>query len=216
MNKIENKDICRECGGYCCKKSGCDYFVSDFENMKIDYLNSILQEKRTSIVSALDFKRLSNGKLIVTPILYLRARNVNRSEIDLLSFKTTCASLEEDGCYYDLEHRPSGGASLIPVKNVMCYSNVDRVEELKRWLPYQNVLQRLVKRYTGMSVENKLKQDVENLFYDVLTENFDGIDKVEILDVLSMLPSLVESYPNEYQQACKRAKEGNIMLVKRK
>ena len=28
--EYENKEICKKCGGFCCKKSGCDYFVSDF------------------------------------------------------------------------------------------------------------------------------------------------------------------------------------------
>lgn len=216
MDKIENKDICRECGGYCCKKSGCDYFVNDFENMNINYLNSILQQGRVSIVAALDFKRLPNDKLVGIPVLYLRARNIDRGEVDLLSFKTTCASLEKDGCHYDLEHRPSGGASLIPLQNHRCYSKVDRLAELRKWIPYQNILQRLVKRYTGMSVDSKLRSDAENLFYDVLTENFDGIDKAEILDVLNMLPNLVECYPTEYQQAQKRTQEGLHLLVKRK
>ena len=36
--KYENIELCKKCGGYCCKKSGCDYFVSDFENMKLEYL----------------------------------------------------------------------------------------------------------------------------------------------------------------------------------
>ena len=39
--KYENKEICKQCGGYCCKKSGCDYFVSDFESMKLYYLENI-------------------------------------------------------------------------------------------------------------------------------------------------------------------------------
>ena len=30
--KNENLDICRECGGMCCKKCGCDYAVDDFND----------------------------------------------------------------------------------------------------------------------------------------------------------------------------------------
>lgn len=26
-----NKDLCEKCGGYCCKKSGCDYGVDNFD-----------------------------------------------------------------------------------------------------------------------------------------------------------------------------------------
>lgn len=31
--EYENKELCAKCGGICCKKSGCDYFVSDFQSM---------------------------------------------------------------------------------------------------------------------------------------------------------------------------------------
>ena len=30
--KNENLNLCRECGGMCCKKSGCDYSADDFDN----------------------------------------------------------------------------------------------------------------------------------------------------------------------------------------
>lgn len=215
MEKVEDRNICKECGGYCCKKSGCDYFVSDFENMKIDYLESILDTGRVSVVASCYFKRLPNNKLINIPVLYLRARNINRKEIDLLSFKTTCASLEEDGCYFDIEKRPSGGSTLIPAKNRMCYTEVDRVKELEKWKPYQNVLERLVKRHTGMSLNKKMSEDAENLFYDVLKRNFTGVAKEELDDVRGMLPLLLEVYPEEYLKAKKRANVNNVLLVKK-
>lgn len=50
--------------GIVVKKSGCDYFVSDFENMKLDYLETVLNTGRVSVVATCDFIRLPNGKLI--------------------------------------------------------------------------------------------------------------------------------------------------------
>lgn len=215
MEKFEDKSICAKCGGYCCKKCGCDYFVTDFESMKIDYLISVLEEGRTSIVSFLNFRRLPNGKLICEPLLALRARNINRGEIDLLSFKTTCASLKENGCHFDLEHRPSGGASLIPGEDMTCYNSVDKLKELEKWRPYQKVLERIVKRITGMSVDAKLKEDVENLFYDILMKNFDGVMEAELYDVQGMLPLLKEIYVEEMVKAAIRAYQDNPSLLKR-
>lgn len=130
MTKEENRDICKECGGYCCKKCGCDYFVSDLESNKIEYFESLLATGRISVVSALQFHYHPNGAVSTTPTLYLRARNIDRGEIDLLSLKKTCASLMEDGCFYSLENRPSGGATLIPRENRKCYSTVDSTLEL--------------------------------------------------------------------------------------
>jgi len=215
MEKIEDKSICAKCGGYCCKKCGCDYFVSDFESMKIDYLINVLNEGRTSVVSFLNFQRLSNGKLVCEPLLALRARNINRDAIDLLSFKTTCASLEENGCYFDLEHRPSGGASLVPGENMTCYNSVDKLDELKKWIPYQQILERIVKRFTGMSVKEKLKEDVENLFYDIIMKNFDGVSEAELYDVQGMLPYLKEIYFEETIKAAIRAYQDDPLILER-
>ena len=215
MEKIEDRNICAECGGYCCKKSGCDYFVSDFESMKIDYLESILDTGRVSVVASCVFKRLPNNKLINTPILSLRARNINRNDIDLISFKTTCASLEENGCHFSLKDRPSGGATLIPCRDGVCYSEVDRLKELEKWQQYQNVLGKLVKRRTGMSVEMKIREDVENLFYNALAKTFDGVDDNELYDVQQMIPMLLEVYPEEYKKAKSRINVPSAVLMKK-
>lgn len=217
--RIENKDICKECGGYCCKKCGCDYFVSDFESIKMNYIEEALQTRRVSIVAALDFSLNKNKKLMVEPVLYLRARNINRGAIDLLSLKTTCASLTEDGCYYNLEDRPAGGAALIPKKvgsNIACYSEIDRLEELNKWRPYQDVLQKVVRKHTGMNVYSKLRSDAEQLFVDIIEEKFEGVSKDELRDVLGLLPRLHEVYPDEYQKALKRSKNASFVLSKRK
>ena len=52
MEKIvyENKEICRECGGKCCKKCGCDYSIENFDNWNIDNLQKILKKGEISIV----------------------------------------------------------------------------------------------------------------------------------------------------------------------
>ncbi len=214
MERIENKNICAACGGYCCKKCGCDYYVSDLESTKIEYLESMLDTGRVSIVAALDFNRLSNDKLTVIPFLYLRSRNLNRGEIDLLSFKTTCASLEENGCYYDLNNRPGGGASLIPQEKMRCYPSTNPIEELKKWEPYQKILGRIVKRRTGLSVYAKLKEDVINLFVDLLSGKTDGVMQEELDDVIGMYPLLYEVYHDEYLEALERIKQNKRVLQK--
>lgn len=213
-NKYENKEICSKCGGRCCKKCGCDYFVSDFESMKIDYLESVLDTGRVSVIAALDFKRV-NEKLLLTPLLYLRARNINRDEIDLLSMKTTCASLENDGCHFNIDERPSGGSSLIPSDDGLCKPSVDFLTEIKKWEPYQKVLSRLVKRRTGLSVDEKLREDAKKLFYDVITENFNHVAEIEIEEIKELIPMLAQVYPKELIEATILAKN-NLPLKRTK
>lgn len=202
MEKVENKEICRTCG-FCCKKCGCDYFVQDIIPFNLKNVEEMLQTTKVSIIATLDFSRVNNIRT-VNPILSLRARNINRGEIDLLSFKTTCASLTENGCTYDLETRPSGGGALIPQKDRMCRSSADKIEELEKYLPYQNLLARIVKRHTGKSVYAKLSEDVEELFYKLFTEDFEGVMPEEEEEIKSMVPMLAECFPNELLKAEER------------
>ena len=93
MSKFENKEYCKSCGGYCCQKSGCDYWVDDFKDKSYNGLLEILASENVSIVAFLKFQRMKNDKIIATPFLGLRARNSDRDVIDLLSIKTSCSML---------------------------------------------------------------------------------------------------------------------------
>lgn len=223
--EYENKEECAKCGGYCCKKCGCDYSAKDFESLKIDFLQSKLEEGYISIVSYQDFKRTKEGKLINQPFLYLRARNINRPIVDLLSMKTTCKALQENGCLFDALNRPSGGLNLIPGKgnkivgselqigDILCYPEISPFEIVHTWKNYQNILFKLVKKITGKSVYEQIKIDVENLFCDIMCGNVDGVMKQELYDIKSMLPLLKEAYPLEYEKAYKCYNKNNILVL---
>lgn len=201
----EDKALCASCGK-CCIKCGCDYFPSDFEKIDIETIEKVLDEGRTSVIAYLIFKEI-NGKLIVEPMLYLRARNIYRPEIDLLSLKTACASLESEGCHFTIEERPSGGALLIPRPNLECYYEIDRDTEMRKWHKYQKALQRIVKRRTGKSVHEKLREDVENLFLALLNKEFNGVTERELKDVKEILSDLAKVYPNEFENALENHKK---------
>lgn len=204
--EYENKEKCKNCGGKCCKKSGCDYFVSDFESLTKEYLYNVLLTGNVSIVAAVTFDKLRDGRTVCTPYLYLRARNVDREVIDLFSFKKQCSKLTETGCMYDINERPGGGVNLIPYENI-CTPLVNPVEELKKWEPYQNLLSKLVKRICGMSVDERFKRDVEEVFLTILNNDYDGIDEREIIDMLSCVNTLIECYPEEFKKARARSNE---------
>lgn len=199
--EFENKELCRECGGKCCKKSGCDYYVTDFDVINKASMIEVLDSGKVSIVAALMMEETKDDKLLKTPFLYLRARNVGRDVVDLFSLKHQCTMLQSDGCAYSLEERPSGGVNFIPYENDKCKRCDNPKEEIRKWEPYQNLLMKLVKRYTHMSVDERLSLDAEQLFMDVFNENFEGVAKEEIEDILKGLADFARSFPEEYERA---------------
>lgn len=202
--ELENKEICSLCKGRCCKKSGCDYATYDFKDLSTNGLYQALESEEISIVAALKFEKLKTGKLYVNPFLYLRARNMNRPVVDLFSLKTTCSQLTDQGCKYVLDRRPSGGKNLIPKANNRCYPLKNPLEIVDTWQSYQKTLAKLVKKISGYTVEEKLRMDVQNAFYDILTENFENVSKEEIADIKSCILPLIQTYPEEYNSADKK------------
>ena len=203
---IENIDICKKCGGRCCKKSGCDYIPKDFNDLSTNGLYEKLKEGNISIVATLKFEKLPNGNIFANPFLYLRARNINRDIIDLLSMKTTCSQLTETGCRYNYEERPSIGKNLIPQEDLKCYPHEKPMILMQSWESYQKILFKLVKRFTGLTVEERLAKDAQKLFIDVLENNFDGISPSEISDIKNMIVQLSLAYPQELNNALQKCK----------
>ena len=134
--------------------------------------------------------------------------------VDLVSMKTTCSMLTDTGCSYSLEDRPRGGVNLLPREPKPCVPDVDPYEIVKGWERYQKVLHRLVKRLTGMSVEAKLREDVINLYVDILEENFDGVSPIEIEDIRGMIFHLIKVYPEELKIAKKKVNERKKVFMK--
>lgn len=213
--QFENKDICQKCGGMCCKKSGCDYIPSDFKKISYDYLYEVLGQGKISIVSALSFEELPNGKIVANPFLYLRARNINRPIVDLFSMKTSCSQLGKNGCNYSLEERPSGGVNLIPKENNKCYHLKSHRELIELWQNYQKILTRLVKRINHLTVDEQLKLDIENVFYDLLMNNVEGVSKQELYEIKEGIILLKQAFPEQLINALHRCKRDNYSKLKR-
>lgn len=206
----ENTEVCKNCGGRCCKKSGCDYWPSDLSDKTYKGILKFLENGKVSIVAMMNFKRI-NGKLCNFPFLYLRERNTGRDVVDLLSMKTPCSNLTEHGCSYTYEERPSGGKNLTPSKDGLCYPKEDNLQKVLEWSPYQKQLEKIVKRYTGLSIDNKIKEDVVTLLTDIKEENFKNVSELEIIDVERMLPMLIECYKEQAEQVLNNS---NKLLVK--
>ena len=175
----------------------------------------MLSSSDKSIVAMINFTTLANGKFVAEPTLYIRARNINRDLVDLVSMKTRCASLKDNGCAFDYEHRPFGGKNLKPVRECdgPCEPIVSPLSILEGWKPYQKQLAKIVKHYTGKSVVEKISEDVENLFYRCLIKDYEGVSDAEYRDLKGFVLMLSKAYPDEYKRALDRYKKAPFARV---
>ncbi|GAA0101420.1 hypothetical protein UT300012_21350 [Paraclostridium bifermentans] len=139
---IMNTEICSRCGGKCCKRIGCAYYPDDFDDLSFYGLKSKIDEGSISI--DIDAEETMN--------LYLRARNIYASVIDL-NASGICSALTDNGCSYEFDKRPTQGRLLVPVESTNCKSNISAKDLGVAWQENQEVLRELRAYY-----KNKLKK----------------------------------------------------------
>lgn len=209
MNELENTELCKKCGGRCCK-NGCLWFPSDFKFITLNFVDELLESGKVSGTPNVTF----NGYIPVFNgvTLSLRARNVSRGPIDLVSIPTQRASLGVNGCEYDFEHRPSGGKHLVPVLG-NCYEDFDIADIENEWSKYNKILSRLVRRFTGRSVVDEYKRQVIEYLYTWATiplEEIPTFRAQELQDVTNMFLML---FPKEASVAKEKvgAEKNNVL-----
>lgn len=121
--------------------------------------------------------------------------------------------LTDTGCSYSLEERPSGGKNLIP--GHPCKPYLNPLEEMQKWKPYQSLLSKIVKRYTGKSVNEVLIDDVEKVCYDILTNQVDGVSPLELIDMKETLEQILPYFPESLNKAKKRAQEIKKLTIEK-
>lgn len=141
-----DKEMCKKCGGVCCKQNGCVYMPQDFKKMDFKYLKNKIEKGNISI-SGQPFKVMKDGWSF---ILFLRARNEDSPIVDLITKGGPCSMLTEKGCRLEEEKRPSCGLGIKPTKiGGPCEKMFSSNDVLFSWLDYQDVLEDLIKNFTG-------------------------------------------------------------------
>lgn len=145
VDKIEHAEVCRKCGGWCCRKTPCAYLPSDFgEVPTLEALAEKVEIGRATLLRLEGYeKRILTSKTLGRPgldIIEYDEWYENRGRMEWLRI---CAFLTKTGCSLELGERPSGGAMFVPqyVHGVRaCYMPVG-VTAL--WVPYQPLLKEL-------------------------------------------------------------------------
>ncbi|MBP3917306.1 hypothetical protein [Clostridium sp.] len=159
MNKYEDLELCKKCGGGCCKRMGCHFSPDDFAEITYESLKSKIDEGNISI-DWWEGDPTGNDKL--SRAYFLRVRNKFAPIVDP-SFGGICSLLTNDGCPLPFEKRPKGGRMLIP-SETGCVLEYSKQQVAIDWLEYTDILQRLYDEYIDTEVDEEYLNMILNLF----------------------------------------------------
>jgi len=132
----EDKEICKECKGECCKQySGCTY-PEDFD---IDNLYEDLAEKFKSGKWAIDWYENFDDEH--PDGYFVRPAHVGVKKLFDPSWGGVCVFLTPTGCSLPFEKRPTGCRWMKPRRDHECFSEKGgKRDAAKAWKPYWDVL----------------------------------------------------------------------------
>ncbi len=144
MEKYIDYEMCKKCGGVCCKQNGCVYLPKDFKSLEASEIIKELDKGKISISGQPVNFFMNNW----TYIPYLRARNKDAEIVDLITNGGPCINLTDSGCSLSENERPSCGLLVKPVKIGGPCEKIKKDVGIE-WLEYSNVLESLIKLYTN-------------------------------------------------------------------
>ena len=162
----KNYEMCKFCGGSCCKRNACDCSPKDFDNDINKMREALLTGNYTIDFSRQDadafiiefnqiYLDVNMVKRIPSQFFYLRPRNVGRPIVDIIhkeEVEGPCIFWsQEKGCALTYEERPKGGRTLIPMlgpgKIPLCVGQYEKREMIADWKPYTDALVSLAKEF---------------------------------------------------------------------
>lgn len=143
--KIENKQLCKECGGRCCKRMGCHYSPDDFEEITYESLKKEIEKGFISIDWWEGNPFEENKDDDIGRAYYLRIRNKDGEIVDP-SWGGECILLTDDGCLLSYEERPKGARMLEP-DEYGCISYYNKQQAARDWYKYNDILSKLAEEF---------------------------------------------------------------------
>lgn len=130
--KFENNELCKECGGKCCKSSSCLYAPEDFKEISVEHFLRLYNEGKIMFSQVTK----ADGGMPYSHWLIKPAQiDTPRIQPNILIGNSPCINLTESGCKIkDFYHRPRGGKLLEPklveIENCKpCYISASEPEQ---------------------------------------------------------------------------------------
>ena len=162
MEKYVDYEMCKKCGGACCKQNGCVYAPTDFKSMDFSYLKEEIEKGKISISG--QASSFAGGMWTYIP--YLRAKNNDAEIVDLITKGGPCANLTEKGCSLTEEERPTFGLLVKPTK-IGGPWKLENQEQALNWIDYSDVLEKLVKYYTNKEVIDVVVEEISKQIIEI-------------------------------------------------
>lgn len=160
-----NYDMCKICGGKCCKRNACDCSPEDFTN-DISKMRAAIESGNYSI----DFSRDTAASFVIGTyeivllaerviksnweFFYIRPKNIGRPAVDIIhgtDDEGPCIFwTEERGCPLKYKEKPKGGRTLIPygaADDCIPVPQYNKALMRLEWKPFTKYLMELAKDF---------------------------------------------------------------------
>ena len=157
----ENFEVCRKCGGKCCKFMPCMLFPGEVRKMygikefTYDNMLEILKKKEVIIdywegdicdcINEEDhpyfYKKYKPNDRLSSYFIRFRTIDETGDYLVYPAWEGQCINLTNTGCKFNWDNRPICGKALIPNDKGLCDSKFNKQNYALSWLKYENILE---------------------------------------------------------------------------
>jgi len=149
MDNNENKELCRKCGGQCCKHGAGGWFPGDLPPITEELLNDMLDNGYQ--FDWWEGNPTKEEKHNDKTAYYLRPQHTNSiGKVRNPSWGGQCVFLGDSGCTKTWKDRPTQCKALQPnveEPGTGCYweDRYGKREIAEAWLPYNDIIEKVIK-----------------------------------------------------------------------
>jgi len=145
----EDLDMCKKCGGTCCKKLSCPVFPCDFEEITVETI--VAKIKSGYCFDYYEGNLTGNESDKYKTFYFIRPKHKGKEhKIVDASWGGECGFLTSTGCSLSEKDRPSGGKALIPKMvgndyDCKVLNGWNKTDACFEWAKYNNIIEKAMK-----------------------------------------------------------------------
>ncbi len=143
---LQNPELCKKCGGVCCKESAGMYLPQDLITEEKTF-EEVVRERLEAGDISITAKFYPSGfmSLKMNCLFTINPREEGKGKINIFEKQNPCSKLTEAGCIYSFKDRPTGCKKLIPKENNEECHSLLLMEYVERcYSEYQEFLQSII------------------------------------------------------------------------